>query len=104
MDRLDYEVDAPRGATSREWELFVRTAVEAPLTHVGSVSAPSADVAREQATQLFGHEAVALWLCPADEIRRFQRPDLALDADSGTEDTTMDAAEMERETLRGAGE
>ena len=104
MDRPDYEVEAPRGATSREWEVFVRTAAEEPLTHAGSVSAPTVEVAHEQATQLFGHETVSLWLCPADETRRFQSEELVLDADGGTDDATMDAGEMERETLRGAEE
>ena len=104
MNPPDYEVDAPRGATSREWEVFVRTAVEEPLSHAGSVSAPSAEIAHEQATQLFGHEATALWLCPADETRRFQAADLALDTDAGADETTMDLDEMESETLRGTGE
>lgn len=104
MDRPDYEVDAPRGATSREWEVFVRTAVEEPLTHAGSVSAPSAEIAHEQASQLFGRDAVVLWLCPADETRRVQTEDLALDADAGTDDETMALDEMESETLRGTDE
>jgi rSAM-partnered protein len=105
MQRLDHEVDAPRGATSREWELFVGEASDAPLTHVGSVSAPSADIAREQATALFGDDAVRLWLCPADETRRFQTGDQALVADGPSaasgDDQTMDRDRMAAETLRG---
>ena len=105
MQRLDHEVDAPRGATSREWELFVSEESDAPLTHVGSVSAPSADVAREQATALFGHAATRLWLCPADETRRFQTADQGLRTDSDAaasgDDQTMDRNRMAAETLRG---
>ncbi|MFC6975992.1 Htur_1727 family rSAM-partnered candidate RiPP [Halomicroarcula sp. GCM10025709] len=101
MGELDHEVDAPRGATSREWEVFVREAAADPLTHAGSVSAPSAEIAREQAEKLFGHAAAALWLCPADETRRFQDEALALDPAADEGDATMDEAEMHAETLRG---
>ena len=62
--------DGPRDATEREWELFRRASVDEPLTHVGSVTAPSAPVAYEQAATLFP-EAADLWLCPADETRRY---------------------------------
>jgi rSAM-partnered protein len=62
-------VDEPRTDDGREWEAFVRES-EGPLRHVGSVSAPTAGVAREQATTLFGHAAEAIWLCPADEVER----------------------------------
>lgn len=102
MQRLDHEVDAPRGATSREWELFVSEDSDAPLSHVGSVSAPSADIAREQAAALFGDSAERLWLCPADETRRFQTADQALVADDpAAADRTMDPDRMAAETLRG---
>ncbi|MBV0901900.1 Htur_1727 family rSAM-partnered candidate RiPP [Haloarcula salina] len=101
MGEFDHEVDAPRGATSREWEVFVREATADPLTHVGSVSAPSADVAREQAASLFGRTAVALWLCPADETRRYQAEAATLGAGAAGEDATMSVAEMQSETLRG---
>jgi len=98
---MDHEVEAPRGATSREWEVFVREAGEDPLTHAGSVSAPSAEIAREQAAKLFGHAAVALWLCPADETVRVQNEALALDPAAGEADAAMDRGEMAAETLRG---
>ncbi|WP_254271632.1 Htur_1727 family rSAM-partnered candidate RiPP [Haloarcula marina] len=104
MGELDHEVDAPRGATSREWEVFCRETSADPLTHVGSVSAPSADIARQQATQLFAHAAEALWLCPADETVRVQSDALALAAESDETDATMDAAAMHEETLRGEAE
>ncbi|WP_415381297.1 Htur_1727 family rSAM-partnered candidate RiPP [Halosimplex sp. TS25] len=75
---LDASVDAPRGDVTREWELFVCEEPGESLRHAGSVSAPSADVAREQAAQLFGWTAEALWLCPADETRRFTADGVAL--------------------------
>ncbi|QGA82361.1 Htur_1727 family rSAM-partnered candidate RiPP [Halomicrobium sp. LC1Hm] len=71
-DPLSVTVDEPREAVTREWELFVRESPEDALTHAGSVSAPSADIAREQARQLFEWTAGALWLCPADEVERVQ--------------------------------
>jgi len=71
-------VDDPRGDRTREWELFVRDAPGEPLRHAGSVSAPTAEIAREQATRLFGWTAEALWLCPADETRRFAADGVAL--------------------------
>lgn len=102
--RLTVEVDAPRGATSREWELFARESPSEPLRHVGSVSAPTVDVARKQATSLFGDRIAALWICPADETRRFQSTELSLAADDDGTDATMDREEMAAETLRGANE
>ena len=84
-DSLSVTVDEPRDAVSREWELFVRESPEEPLTHAGSVSAPSADIAREQATQLFEWTAEALWLCPADEVERVQTDEAAAVASAGEE-------------------
>lgn len=78
--------DGPRDATEREWELFRRASVEGPLTHVGSVTAPSAPVAYEQAATLFP-EAADLWLCPADETRRYASEALGARA-KGDEDGT----------------
>ncbi|WP_336337312.1 Htur_1727 family rSAM-partnered candidate RiPP [Haloarcula brevis] len=101
MEEFDHEVDAPRGATSREWEVFVREETADPLAHVGSVSAPSADIAREQAASLFGRTAVTLWLCPADETHRYQTDEAALGSGATGEDATMSVDEMESETLRG---
>ncbi|WP_049930772.1 Htur_1727 family rSAM-partnered candidate RiPP [Halosimplex carlsbadense] len=75
---LDAAVDAPRGDVTREWELFVRETTGDPLTHTGSVSAPSAEIAREQAERLFGWTAETLWLCPADETRRFAADGVSL--------------------------
>jgi rSAM-partnered protein len=75
---LDGTVDAPRGDVTREWELFVRESTGDPLLHAGSVSAPSAEIAREQAERLFGWTAETLWLCPADETRRFAADGVSL--------------------------
>ncbi|WP_262178602.1 Htur_1727 family rSAM-partnered candidate RiPP [Haloarcula laminariae] len=104
----DKTVDAPRGATSREWEVFCRENESEPLTHAGSVSAPTAAVAREQAATLFGHAAAALWLCPADETVRVQEGDLGVGAAAGESDDgatpTMEEGQMDAETLRGEAE
>ncbi|RKS83040.1 rSAM-partnered protein [Haloarcula quadrata] len=101
MEEFDHEVDAPRGATSREWEVFVREDTADPLTHVGSVSAPSVDIAREQAASLFTRTAVTLWLCPADKTRRYQTDETTLGTGKTGDDATMSVDEMESETLRG---
>ncbi|WP_436932167.1 Htur_1727 family rSAM-partnered candidate RiPP [Halosimplex halobium] len=84
---LDATVDAPRGDVTREWELFVREESGEPLTHAGSVSAPSAEIAREQAARLFGWSAETLWLCPADETRRFAADGVALSDRAGDGET-----------------
>ncbi|MDS0282888.1 Htur_1727 family rSAM-partnered candidate RiPP [Haloarcula onubensis] len=109
MDAFEKTVDAPRGATGREWEVFCRERESEPLTHVGSVSAPTAGVAREQAATLFGHAAATLWLCPADETVRVQERDLGVGATGGSagdDETapTMAAGRMDTETLRGESE
>ena len=66
----------PRGETTPEWEVFLREERTEPLRHVGSVSAPSVAVAREQATDLFGWTAHTLWLCQADDVARFTDRDM----------------------------
>ncbi len=53
-----------------EWEVFIRESEGEALHHVGSVSAPSAEVAHEQAAMLF-EEPQGIWLCPADEVVRY---------------------------------
>ena len=62
--------DQPRGVDEPEWEVFLREDGADPLRHVGSVSAPSADVAHEQATGLFAWYASDVWVCPAGAVRR----------------------------------
>ncbi|WP_135822812.1 Htur_1727 family rSAM-partnered candidate RiPP [Halostella litorea] len=68
--------DNPRGGDGREWEVFVREDADEPMQHVGSVSAPSPEVAHEQATRLFAWFATDVWICPADETHRFSTHDL----------------------------
>jgi rSAM-partnered protein len=62
--------DRSRGDGPPEWEVFVREDADDPLRHAGSVSAPTADAARERAATLFGWAASATWLCPADAVVR----------------------------------
>jgi rSAM-partnered protein len=68
-ERLE-RTDAPRATTGREWELFVREGADEPLGHAGSLTAPTREIAREQATELFGWTAADVWLCPTDEVER----------------------------------
>lgn len=75
-DRDVTRIDGPRGDGSPEWEVFLRDDAAEPLRHVGSVSAPTASVAYEQASALFGWTADTLWLCPAAEVARFADRDL----------------------------
>ncbi|MCU4801910.1 Htur_1727 family rSAM-partnered candidate RiPP [Halobacteria archaeon HArc-gm2] len=67
---LDHEVTAPRASNGREWELFVSEDATDPPRHAGSVTAPSREVAVEQAERLVGRDAETLWVCPADEVAR----------------------------------
>jgi rSAM-partnered protein len=74
-DRTRVE-DAPRSATGREWEVFVREDAAGPLKHVGSVTAGGPEDAHERATTLFEWTARDMWLCPADETHRFTTHEL----------------------------
>ena len=66
------KVDSQRRATPNpQWEVFVREEETAPLRHVGSVAAESADAAHEHASRLFGWYAVDIWLTPAESVARF---------------------------------
>jgi len=69
-DVLGHEVTAPRASNGREWDLFVSEDATDPPRHAGSVTAPSREVAVEQAERLVGRDAVTLWVCPADEVTR----------------------------------
>ncbi|WP_256335741.1 Htur_1727 family rSAM-partnered candidate RiPP [Halopenitus persicus] len=62
---------APRATTERRWEVFVREDADDPLTHVGTIAAPSPEVAHEEASTLFAWYARDLWVCPADETYRY---------------------------------
>ena len=95
MNGDDDTADAPRADTGREWELFVREETADPLRHVGSVNGPTAAVARERAESLFGWTAEAMWLCPADEVRRTGGRTLCGDGDEKSVEGRGDAAETE---------
>ncbi len=77
--------DTPRSATGREWEVFVREDADGPLKHVGSVTAGDADGAHDRASDLFGWATRDVWLCPADETRRYTAHTLGEPADAGGE-------------------
>jgi rSAM-partnered protein len=83
----------PRGDPTREWEVFVREDADDPLRHVGSVSAPDAEIAHEQASRLFAWYAEGLWLCPAEEVHRFSTHDLGEDAAEEETELPRDATE-----------
>jgi len=91
-ERRFERLEEPRADRTREWELFVREEPGEALRHAGSVSAPTAELAREQATTLFGFAAETLWLCPADETHRFVAGDVAL-GDRATEYEETDDTE-----------
>jgi rSAM-partnered protein len=79
-------IDDPRGDGTPEWEVFLRDDAADSLRHVGSVSAPSASVAYEQASALFEWTADTLWLCPATEVARFTDRDLGSAAGQDVEE------------------
>ena len=68
-----------RAADGRRFEVFIREAEADPLRHVGTVAAPTPDVAHEEATTLFGRYARDVWVCPADETHRYAAESLATD-------------------------
>lgn len=82
MDRLK-RTDARRADDSPEWEVFLRESAAAPLRHAGSVTAPSSDVAHEQASTLFP-DASTLWLARSDRVARFSERDLGAEYESTT--------------------
>jgi rSAM-partnered protein len=87
--------EQPRSAVDPEWEVFVRDDEPDPLRHVGSVSAPSAEVAHEEATRLFAWYATDLWVCPADAVRRYSTRSLG-DADPASPDSEAETRAHER--------
>lgn len=89
--------EQPRGTDEPEWEVFVREDERESLRHVGSVSAPSADVAHEQATRLFAWYASDVWVCPAEAVRRYsthaldeEAEPVSVDADGREEPRTYE--------------
>ena len=76
-------VSQPRADDSPEWEVFLRESSAAPLRHAGSVTAPSSEVAHEQASTLFP-DASTLWLARSDHVARFSERDLGAEYGSAT--------------------
>ncbi|WP_144922492.1 Htur_1727 family rSAM-partnered candidate RiPP [Halorubrum salsamenti] len=72
-----------RSADGRRFEVFVREEEADPLRHVGTVAAPTPDVAHEEASKLFAWYARDVWVCPADETHRYSAESLA---DGGASD------------------
>ncbi|RLM66987.1 rSAM-partnered protein [Halorubrum sp. Atlit-8R] len=104
VEKTDRTEDAngPRSADGRRFEVFVREAESDPLRHVGTVAAPTPDVAHEEASKLFAWYARDVWVCPAAEVSRYSAESLAGDADEadgkaadpdGTDDEAADADE-----------
>lgn len=72
VEKAQRTVDGtPRRTHERRWEVFVREAESDPMCRVGTVAAPSPEVAHEEASRLFAWYARDVWLCPADETHRF---------------------------------
>jgi len=87
-------VTASRSDGVPEWEVFCRESTDDALRHVGSVTAPGPDVAREQAATLFGHAARTLWLCRADDVERFSTRTLGAEhATEGERGSTIEGRE-----------
>ncbi len=86
---------APRATTERRWEVFVREDADDPLTHVGTIAAPSPEVAHEEASTLFAWYARDLWVCPADETYRYSAETLGAEYEDtdGSEEMPGDASE-----------
>jgi rSAM-partnered protein len=84
-------VAAPRADETREWEVFVREDPEEPLRHVGSVTAPSADIAQEAAGTLFDHTAETVWCAPTDEVARFTTRELGSEYPESADEESTDA-------------
>ncbi|ELZ39886.1 Htur_1727 family rSAM-partnered candidate RiPP [Halorubrum tebenquichense] len=69
--------NGPRSADGRRFEVFVREEESDPLRHVGTVAAPTSDVAHEEASKLFAWYARDVWVCPAAEVSRYSADSLA---------------------------
>ncbi|MBP1922918.1 rSAM-partnered protein [Halorubrum alkaliphilum] len=81
----------PRSADGRRFEVFVREEETDPLRHVGTVAAPTPDIAHEEASKLFAWYARDVWVCPAEETHRYSAD--ALGDDKGAPAVTRDADE-----------
>ena len=63
-----------------QWEVFVRERESAPLGHVGSVAAGTAEEAHAYADRLFP-DALDCWCCRADAVARFTARSLSTAVD-----------------------
>lgn len=76
----------PRSADGRRFEVFVREEEAEPLRHVGTVAAPTPDVAHEEASKLFAWYARDVWVCPAEETHRYSADTLGDDEGDPADD------------------
>jgi len=103
VEKADRRADATgsRSADGRRFEVFVRAAESDPLRHVGTVAAPTAADAHEEASRLFAWYARDVWVCPAAAVSRYSTESLFSDADESGPD--REAAEPRvREETEGA--
>ncbi|MFT4946422.1 MAG: rSAM-partnered protein [Natronomonas sp.] len=69
---VHYRVEHQPREGDPSWEVFVRDDPDDQLRHVGSMPAPNARAAYNQARRLFGWFVHDLWVCPASDIHRFE--------------------------------
>ncbi|VTT85498.1 Vng1183h [Halorubrum sp. DM2] len=86
------DAGGPRSADGRRFEVFVREEESDPLRHVGTVAAPTADVAHEEASKLFAWYARDVWVCPAAEVSRYSAESLADEESDGPADDGSDGS------------
>lgn len=89
------KVERPRPDADPAWEVFARDDEGDSLRYVGTVRAEEADEAHQEATRLFCWYAHDVWVCPAEEMRKFSTDARADEDDveiavpkSGTENRT----------------
>ncbi|QAU13880.1 rSAM-partnered protein [Halorubrum sp. BOL3-1] len=85
--------NGPRSADGRRFEVFVREEESDPLRHVGTVAAPTPDVAHEEASKLFAWYARDVWVCPTAEVSRYSAESLAGDEADGAGTSTAGEAD-----------
>ncbi len=88
----------PRSADGRRFEVFVREAEADPLRHVGTVAAPTPDIAHEEASELFAWYARDVWVCPAEETHRYSADTLGGDEPTPAVDRNEDEPRVYEET------
>jgi len=69
------EVEQRRPDADPAWEILARDEADDPPRYVGTVRAEDARAAHEEATRLFCWYAHEIWVCPAEEVRRFSEAD-----------------------------